>query len=127
MAIEKVKRVKFEYTPDELNTAVYQVQLAEGSWQKAKDDYEILEDSSKDVLAQIKNKIRLEGVDSDAGAETQARASEDFKTFKLGLYEAKRALGIASLDYKHAMRCLDAITSGLAYRRELVKRNVEQA
>lgn len=118
---------KFMYTQEELNDAVYQCQTVEKEYQKAKDEYDILDDSAKDVLAQIKHRILSAGNVSNADAETKARADVDWKTFKDGLYAAKRTLGQNSLKMNHALRVLNAITSGLAFRRELVKKNVEQA
>ncbi len=116
----------FEYTPDELNAVVYQVQSAEKSWQGAKDTYEILYESSKDLLASIMNDLRLsiEGKVSSTELEEKARSSKEWKQFRHGLFEAQRALGTASLGYNHSKRVLDAMTSGLAFKRELLKRGI---
>lgn len=115
---------KFLFHPDELIKAVYQCQEAEKTYQQAKVNYDILEDSAKDVLAQIKNKIRTLSDTSDAHAEAQGRASQEWKEFKMGLYGAKRALGQASIDYNHAKRVVDTLVSGMAYKRELLKKGI---
>lgn len=115
---------KFDFNPGELTIAVYQLQTAEKKWQEAKDEYEILDDSAKDVLSSIKNKIRALSSCSEVQAESEGRATQDWKNFKAGLYAAKRALGQASLAYNHSRRIVEALTSGMAFKRELLKRGI---
>lgn len=56
--------------------------------------------------------------------EEKARSSKEWKEFRQGMFEAQRKLGQASLAYNHSKRVLDSLTSGLAFKRELLKRNI---
>lgn len=115
---------QFHYTPDELSKIVYQIQTAERLFQKAKDGYEILEDTAKDFLASLKNDLSKLDDLSDVEADRRARGSEEWKVFKKGLHEAKRSLGLVTCDYKHSLRVLDALITGISYNKVLLSKNV---
>ena len=115
---------KFTYSTDELNSLVYEVQKIEMQYQKAKDDYDILDDSGKDVLASLIN--QLPGVYDlpQVKAEIQARYSKEWKEYKQGLYAAQRNFGQASMKYKHILRVFDAFINGMSFEKEKLKRNI---
>ena len=115
---------RFTYSTDELNTLVYTVRDIEMQYQKAKDDYDILDDSGKDVLASLINQISSVSDIPQIKAETQARASNDWKTYKQGLYASQRTFGEASMKYKHILRVFDAFINGLSFEKEKLKRGM---
>ncbi len=115
---------RFEFVPDELSLITYQIQDAERLYQKAKDNYDILEDSSKDLLAELMNKVSKDTDLSAVKAEALARSSKEWKDFKKGLYEAKRFFGTLSCDYKHSLRVLDCLITGVSYNKVLLSKNV---
>ncbi len=111
----------FDYKPDELNQVVYELKEAESKWQEAKDTYEILYDTSKDLLSALVTNATSTTISK---AEHEARATQDWKDFKQGLYQAQRTLGKLSIEYHHKQRVFDALISGMAFQRELIKRGV---
>ena len=113
-----------DFTPETLNKIVYQLQTVEQDYQKAKDEYEILEENEKDYLATLKVKISSGSAVSNVESETQARASEEWKKFKAGKYEAKRKLGQMSMKYKHLLRVMDCVVEGMRYNSKLLMKNV---
>lgn len=112
---------KFQFIPDELSAITYQIQAAERKYQSAKDNLDILEDSEKDLLAMLKAKFPDA---SNVEAETKARALQEWKNFKAGLYKAKLEAGKLSCDYKHALRVLDCLITGISYNKILLSKNV---
>ncbi len=113
-----------EFTIESLNRVVYEIQKVAIEFQKAKEEYEILDENEKDFLATLKVKISS-GVDiSNVEAETQVRASYDWKVFKEGKYQAKRKLGEVGSIYKHLLRVMNCIERGLSYNQTLLKARV---
>lgn len=111
----------FQFLPQELSEITYQIQAAERAYQSAKDKLDILEDTEKDLLAMLKARF------SDASnveAEMQARTLQEWKDFKQGLYQAKLQTGKLSCDYKHALRVLDCLITGISYNKILLSKNV---
>lgn len=115
---------QLEFTPETLNKIVYQLQMVEQDYQKAKDEYEILDENEKDFLATLKVKI-ASGMDiSNVESETQARASQEWKDFKAGKYEAKKKHGEASVKYRHILRVMECVIEGMRYNGKLLMKNV---
>lgn len=113
-----------EFTPETLNKIVYEVQKIEQDYQKAKDEYEILDDSEKDLLSTLKVKISG-GMDiSNVEAETLARNSQDWKDFKAGKTQAKVELGKISVKYRHILRVMDCVQRSMSYNQTLLKSRV---
>lgn len=112
---------EFQFIPQELSEITYQIQSAERAYQKAKDDLDILEDTEKDLLAMLK--VRFPD-SSNVEAETQARTLQEWKDFKKGLYQAKLQAGKLSCDYKHSLRVLDCLITGVSYNKVLLSKNV---
>lgn len=116
--------MKLDFTPETLNKVVYQLQTVEQDYQKAKDDYEILEENEKDYLATLKVKI-ASGMDiSNVESETQARSCQEWKDFKNGKYEAKKKFGSMSVKYKHILRVMECVIEGMRYNSKLLMKNV---
>ena len=116
--------ILFQFTPNELNKIVYQIQKHEKEYMESKDAYEILDDSAKDVLASIKAKISSSSDVSDAKSEMLARASNDWKSYKEKLYEAKKKQTQDSLNYKHSLRVMEVLISGMSFEKEKLKRGI---
>lgn len=114
----------FEYSPSELNKLIYEIQRVEVEAQKAKDDYEILEDTSKDLLASLVNQITSTSDISQVKAEAQARSSQEWKDFKRGLYEAQRVYGQKKIDLNHVLRCYEALINGMSFEKEKIKKGL---
>lgn len=110
-----VKRLT--YLPQTGENIENELEIAEQEYQKAKDDFEILDDSGKDLLATLKIKIISTQEVSDTRAESLARASKDWTDFKEGLYVAKRLYGTKSARYKHLQRVLDLLINGLSFEK----------
>jgi hypothetical protein len=116
--------MKLDFTPETLNKVVYQLQTVEQDYQKAKDLYEILEENEKDYLATLKVKISSGSDVSNVESETQARASEEWKDFKAGKYQAKKNLGAMNAKYKHLLRVMECVVEGMRYNSKLLMKNV---
>lgn len=113
--------MKWEFTPDRLTQVVYELKAAEETMQHAKDNYEILWDSGKDLLAAFKLKTKC---DTEGRSETLARASQEWKDYKAGLYEAQRELGKASIEFHHKERVYDSMINGMSFNKELIKKGI---
>lgn len=112
------------FDPSTLNAIVYEIQKIEQEFQHAKDTFEVIDDSSKDVLAQIKNKISSEMDIAEVKAETLARGTQEWKDYKSGLYEAKKKYGQMSVKYKHLLRVMECVIEGMRYNSKLLMKNV---
>lgn len=108
---------RLTYLPQTGENIENELEIAEQEYQKAKDDFEILDDSGKDLLATLKIKIISTQEVSDTRAESLARASKDWTDFKEGLYVAKRLYGTKSARYKHLQRVLDLLINGLSFEK----------
>lgn len=115
---------QLEYIPQTLNAIIYEIQKVEVLYQKAKDEYEILDENEKDFLATLKVEISSREDVSNVEAETQARDSQEWKSFKSGKYQAKRSLGEAQARYKHLLRVMEAVKIGISYNQTLLKNNI---
>jgi hypothetical protein len=113
---------QFEYTKEELNRVVYETQDAENAYQKAKDDYEILRDSSKDLLAHLCGK--LDQNLPEVKLKRLARTDLEWIKHQDGLAAAKQKLGEASALFSHKKRVLKALTSGMALKREMLSKGI---
>ena len=83
----------------------------------------IFEALSKDMLAAIKFELKKELSDaSDAELEMRARASENWKKFREEQFVMLKEAGKAQIQYENALRRFEAVRSGLALKREEVKR-----
>lgn len=112
---------RWNFTPDELSLATYQIQDAERIYEALKADLAILEDSEKDLLAVLKSNFPD---DSNVDAETKARTMQEWTDFKAGKRAAIRALAIPSCDYKHSLRVLDCLITGVSYNKVLLSKNI---
>lgn len=116
-------QVDFEYTPEELNLAVYQARDAEKEYQKARDEYEILRDSSKDLLSKLMSGLHEEGM-SEIKLDRLARSQAMWQEHQDGLKEAKQKLGEANVAFSHAKRVVKAMTTGISFKKELLKNRI---
>lgn len=112
------------FDPQTLNRIVYEVQKIEQDYQKAKEDYEILDESEKDLLATLKVEISSRSDVSQVEAEAQARTSQSWKDFKAGKYEAKKKYGQVACKYRHILRVMECVQVGISYNQTLLKHRV---
>ena len=112
------------FIPQELDQASYSCSKYEKEYQNLKDDLEILKETAKDFLDAIKTRFEetLKEKTPESKLERLARASEEWKTFRKGYYSAIKAAGIASVKYSSSKRHWDTIQSGLAFKREELKK-----
>jgi hypothetical protein len=94
-------------------------------------DLEEIKEHRKDVLASIKTRIEEEhgGAISEVKLERLARASEEWKSFRGGDFEAVRAAIEAGFNEKkgrlrirNAERHFEAVQSSLSYRKKELER-----
>lgn len=113
-----------EYTPETLTKVVYQLQVAEQEYQRAKDNYEVLEETQKDLLARLCHQVSSEHDVSVSKSEILARGTPEWITFRHGLFEAQKVCGEKKVKYNHLVRVMDCVVSGMAYNRELLKKGI---
>lgn len=119
------KKAEVEYTLETFAEAEYRCRQLHHKYQAAADELKIIETHEKDILADIKIKIAINEPNvkwSEAKLETHARASKEWKQFRLGQEEAIRAAGAAKAKYYSAVRYFECIQSGLAYKRTELSR-----
>lgn len=116
---KEVKKIRIH--PDEFPMAEHLFREAVGEYLKAEDEYTILDDMSKDVLASIMTKYeKLNDGEkiSETKLERLARVDPEWKTYKEGLYEARRNRGVAKARLMKAEKYWATLQSALAYKRD---------
>lgn len=113
-----------DYTPETLTKVVYQLSTAESEYQRAKDNYEILEEQQKDLLASLCHQVASNGDVSVSKSEILARGMPEWQAFRKGLFEAQKVCGEKKVRYNHLVRVMDCIISSMAYNRELLKKGL---
>jgi hypothetical protein len=118
------EEMRLEFVPETLNKVVYQLQTAEQELQNAKDIYEVLEEQQKDLLASLSNQIAIESDVSQVKAESLARSTQDWKNFREGLFQAKKAFGEKKVRYNHLVRVMDCVINSMSYNKELLRKGL---
>lgn len=116
-----------EYTPFAMNEVVYKLQEAEVLFQKAKDEYEVLDEKEDDLLATLVCELQRDNDLSQVKAQAQARNSQRWIDFKNGKYEAKREYGNCAVVFRHLLRVLNCIEKGMSYNQTLTKKGIYDA
>ena len=113
-----------EVHPDEFPKAEYLYREAVGAFLEADDDYWILDDMSKDVLASVITEVEkaMEGKVSEAKLERLARNHPEWKAHKDGLYAARRNRGQAKARFMKAEKYCAILQSAIAYKRDEMTR-----
>lgn len=102
-----------------------QLEKAELEYQKAKDDFDVLDDSLKDSLAVLKVELMAnENKMSNVLAEDTARSTIAWKTIKIGWAEAKKTYGEKMCRYRHLLRVWDLMINGMSFEKERIKRGI---
>ena len=113
-----MERQQVKFTLEEFANAEFWCWKAYQHYQKAQDDADILHEHGKDYLEAIKCELDTTGEKiPETKLERLARASDKWKKFREGQFEAQRLAGEAKVKYFSAVRYFDAIQSGLAYKR----------
>lgn len=115
---------QFNYTPDELNMVVYQVQGREKEHEKVKLEMEKLEDKRKIMFAEIKSRIISSTGCSNAQAETDTLTSKEWEAFLEKYYVEREKFIDPKCDFNHSMRVMDGIVEGMRYNSKLLMKNV---
>lgn len=115
---------QLEFTPEEMNRVVYQIQEAERKHELNKLAIEKNEDKRKAMFAQIKSNIISSTRCSNAQAETDALQSKEWKAYLVEYYQEAEKLIEPKIKFNHLMRVLDAIDRGMSFNQTLVKKGI---
>lgn len=115
-----------EFTPEYLLKVDEWTRKSHREATKANDDYEILKEIGKDILADLMTKEEkacgLEKKTSEVQLERLARGTKEWKEHREAYYQAKKLAGELNVKAKSFQRLWETIQSGMSYKKMEIQR-----